>query len=217
MSRSKEIPSPENIDLYIFDMDGTTYLLDGEENGFKGSSLEKMVQSNLVRYVSDKESLSIQDAEMIVNEARKSGVQLSYFFSKRYETTRQEYFDTVWDIDPETLVQEYRIAVATIKKLSSIGKTLILVTSSPSIWAKRVCQFLEIEEMFSQIITGENFRGKEEIILQLSKSYDPSRIISIGDQFETEIEPAQKLGMQTLHLKHPNETAILLGNKKDEI
>lgn len=217
MSRSKEIPSPENIDLYIFDMDGTTYLLDGEENGFRGSSLEKMVHSNLVRYVSDKESLSIQDAEMIVNEARKSGVQLSYFFSKRYETTRQEYFNTVWDINPETLVQEYQTAVATIKKLSSMGKPIILVTSSPSIWAIRVCQFLQIDDVFSNIITGEDFKVKEEVLLELSRSYDPSRIISIGDQFETEIEPAQKLGMQTLHLKHPDETDILLGNKKDEI
>lgn len=217
MSRPKEIPSPENIDLYIFDMDGTTYLLDGKENGFKGSSLEKSVRSNLIRYVAAKESLSIHDAEKIVNEARESGLQFSYFFSERYQTTRQEFFDIVWDINPETLVREHQTAVATIKKLSSMGKPMILVTSSPSIWARRVCQFLEIEEMFSQIITGENFRGKEEVILELSKSYDPSRIISIGDQFETEIEPAQKLGMQTLHLKHPNETAILLGNKSDEI
>ena len=215
MSRSKEIPLPKDIDLYIFDMDGTIYLLDGEENGFKGSSLEKSVRFNLIRYVAAKESLGLHDAEMIVNKVRESGSQFSYFFSERYQTTRQEFFDIVWDIDPETLVREYQIAVVTIRKLSSLGKPLILVTSAPSIWAKRVCQLLQIDGVFSKIITGENFRVKEEVILELSRSYDPSRIISIGDQFETEIEPAQKLGMQTLHLKHPNETDILLGDKKE--
>lgn len=39
----------------------------------------------------------------------------------------------------------------------------------------------------------------------LAGRYKPENIISVGDQYETDLKPAQKLGMRTLQVKNPKD------------
>lgn len=214
MSRSKEVPQPDEIDLYIFDMDGTTYLLDGEGNKYKGSTLENTVLRNIFQFVIKKENIGENEAKTIVEMAKASGLTYSVFFSQRYSITRSDYFYETWNIDPIDIVSEYESAVLALKNLSEMGKKIVLVTSAPSVWAKRVCQYLGIEDIFSQVFTGDSFGNKSEVFKQLLSETKPSRMLSVGDQFETDIGPALEMGMQVLHVTHPNETSLLLGKRE---
>jgi FMN phosphatase YigB (HAD superfamily) len=44
----------------------------------------------------------------------------------------------------------------------------------------------------------------------LAGRYDPSKIISVGDQEETDLRPARERGMKTLQVKNPSEINQLL-------
>lgn len=201
-SSPKQERTLDGIEVIIFDMDGTLYLLDGDDNGFDNSTLQQQVLRKSLDFIKEREQCSENKALQILDKARNNSVGISVGLAKRYGITREDYFNIAWDIEPEGIVREYEIPVKIIKSLDD--KKKILVTSSPRVWQRKVFDFLGIEGHFERIYTGEAFSQKDEVFTRLCNEFGAAKIISIGDQLQTDIEPAEKLGIRTLFVSSPS-------------
>lgn len=204
----KKIRLNQNQKIFIFDLDGTLYQLDGKNNGYPGSTLEKQVNKNILQYIRNRELCAEKIAKKIFNQAIVDPVGASQYLSNRYEITRSEYFNIVWDINPQNIVKNYNLAQKTISNINP-NIILILLTSAPEIWTKRVLSFLSINDKFEKIITGEKFKFKYEVFQELSRKYQPNNITSIGDQYTTDIQPAEVLGFKYLLIQKPEDITNL--------
>lgn len=204
-----------SITTIVFDMDGTLYQLDGDRNGFTNSTLEKAVTANAVAFIRKQEMCTNKPARQLFKTGLADPVGVSRFLSRRYGIPRRTYFEAVWNIDPAGIILDFEGAAKTVKILAQQGKQLMLLTTAPSIWQSKVIDYLGLSNCFSAIFTGENFGRKEEIFDRLSRRFQPENILSVGDQIETDIEPAAKSGMQTLLVSSPDDIKKLL--KQEEV
>lgn len=192
--------------IYVFDMDGTVYQLDGVNNGFTGSTLESVVELNAKKFIQAKEDCDEATAQTILEQAIKDEVGVSRFLSERYGISRKDYFDFVWNINPEGIVRNFNVALRLIRRLKeNPQRKLVLLSSAPQIWVNNVMNFLGIMEDFEGVYTGEQFDKKEEIFTMLAARYKPENVTSIGDQERTDIKPARDLGMNTLLITGPDD------------
>lgn len=192
----------------IFDMDGTLYRLDGKNGLFFESTLYRLVIANSEKFVSERESGSV-DAPALIAEAMKDAVGISRVLARRYKITRKEYFEVVWNINPQLVIKESEIAITTLRSLkTNPDLDLILLTAAPMRWMLNVTKFLGIRNIFTGIYTAENFGKKDEVFIQLAKQYF-GKAISIGDQEDTDILPAKNVGLSTFLVKHPNDLSQL--------
>lgn len=198
--------------VVVFDMDGTLYRLDGNNSGFSGSGLEKQVLLNAKKFIILKESCDDSTAEEIVKQGLDDPIGISNYLSQRYGISRTDYFDIVWDIDPTDIVKDYQFAKEVIKKqkIERPVMKLVLLTSAPRVWAKKVLEFLEVSDLFETIYTGDQYKTKKDIFQILASRYKPENILSVGDQKNTDIIPAQELGMKGFLLSKPDDLLLLV-------
>lgn len=196
--------------VIVFDMDGTLYQLSGGM-GFAGSQLERAVLERAQEFIIMREGCSPNHARAVMEEGLADPVGLSDWLARRYGITRREYFDYVWCIDPTGIIEQGTYARAVIERIrqQNPGAKLVLLTSAPRIWAERVLSTLGVEDFFEDIYTGERCRTKENVFRILAGRYYPGNVLSIGDQFETDIAPAQALGLQAQLVSGPKQLALL--------
>lgn len=206
----KEKLHPKQIDTYIFDMDGVIYQLDGMDNGYKGSTLENFVVQNAIKLIALLEDKPEAESREIVRSVQEQGVYLSLYFEQKYGMSRADYFNKVWDIEPQSIVKNFEISKVVLQRLSKESKRLFLLSSSPQIWINKVLAYLKLEDVFQRRYSGEFFVSKEEIFAQLAKEFDPTSVLALGDQVHTDIEPAEKFGFRTLHVTSPEVLNALL-------
>lgn len=195
--------------LYIFDLDGTLYRRNSPSNTYEGSSLEAQVNANARRLILNRGWATEETVDGVMSAGFKDPVGLSNYLQNTFDISRKEYFDKVWDIMPEGMLQDYEDVVAVIRTLATTS-TLILITSAPKVWQEQVCNFLDISNLFDRIITAEDFKSKDEVFEALSNEFDAKNGISVGDQLKTDIEPAAKYGFQTLLIEKPQDIKKLL-------
>ncbi|MDH5533728.1 MAG: HAD family hydrolase [Candidatus Pacebacteria bacterium] len=200
----------KKIKTAIFDMDGTLYQIDGSATGYKDSSLEKEVNKNALKFILDAEGCSQLEAESILQEALQDEIGISSFLSERYQITREDYFNTIWDISPVGIVKNFETAIQIVNQMKELDLTMILLTAAPTVWQKAVIEYLELMTIFDEIYTADSFKNKGEIFKQLAQRFSPSSSISIGDQVESDIKPAEELGFLTLLVNSPNDLTQLL-------
>lgn len=193
--------------VVVFDMDGTLYELDGANKGFKGSRLESKVLQNARNFIKDKERCDDAEVQMILDQALQDPIGISKYLARRYHISRLDYFNIVWNINPTGIVQNYEVPAQMIRQLKNVDqqKKLILLTSAPRVWAQQVLDFIGIKDSFEVLYTGEQFGNKDEIFTMLAGRYIPSNILSVGDQIETDIKPAEKLGINTFQVSSPTD------------
>lgn len=192
-------------EIIVFDMDGTLYQLDGENGTFKNSTLFNNVIANSIEFVMTKEGCERPLAEKLIELGLKDDIGISNTLSKRYGISRSEYFDIAWNIDPKKVIHDFGTSVATIKKLKSDGKMLILLTAAPRVWMENVITELGLVDHFERKYNGEMFETKNQIFETLVKEFGSNTILSVGDQFETDLAPAQKLGIGIFQVKRPED------------
>ncbi len=197
----------------IFDMDGTIYQLDGDNDGFINSTLHKIIKRNTINYFSRKENISPEEAILLIQEINTKHSHMSLYVADHYHISRKDFFDQVWDIEPQGIVSNFRDSIEVLKELSKTGIELILVTQAPSIWQNKVFTLMGIQNVFKQVITAENFLNKTEVFPNIAKGLNPKTVIAIGDQLDSDIAPAQELGFYTFHVKSPNDLLKLLENE----
>lgn len=214
----------KGIKSIITDMDGTLYELvqspgSPKNNGWAGSILRTQVNTNLFRFIRSRET-QLSDKEVIsLLDRLKSGGSVSIELAKKYNTSRKAVFEEVWNISPVELVNPVaNVAINTLKQLKQIGvEQITLLTAAPSVWTMQVLALLDSDDLFNSVITAEKFANKGEMFQSLLESgiFAPNEYLSIGDQLETDIKPAQELGMQTLLVTSPSDFNLLLSENNE--
>ncbi len=196
----------------IFDMDGTIYQLDGDNGGWKNSTLQKKVKSNSAKLVSEKENITLEEAEAIIEDLNQKGTFLSLCAVEKYGLTRKEFFDEVWNIDPSTIVNNYQEALTVLAELAKQKIELILLTQSPQVWQNNVFSYLNLHNIFAEIHTGENYLHKTDIFPLIAQARNPKTVLSVGDQLHSDITPASEQGFHVFHVTSPKDLLKLINN-----
>lgn len=206
------IQQEQQREVAVFDMDGTLYQLDGINNGFSGSTLESAVLQKAKKFIKMKEQCSDKDAEALLQTALTDPIGISQYLAIRYNISRSEYFEFTWNINPNGIVKDYENAADTVKLLKSKypNKKMVILTQAPKVWAEKVLSFIGVSDEFEALYTGEQYGSKKEIFAMLAERYIPNNITSIGDQEETDIKPAQLLGLKTVLVNKPDDIRCLL-------
>lgn len=196
----------ENYEKVILDLDGTMYrfaLVDPQgESGFKNSILRKKVHENSKNIMG---LLGIYNPSAELERATNDSVGISRYLERAYGISRQDYFDQAWNIEPEGIVERYPELYETISVFSDLsGNDLVLLTAAPRVWAKNVLSYLGVEQCFRQLITGETFTTKNEAFEMLYR--EGGRQLSIGDQLDTDVDSARRVGLDAVLVSGPEET-----------
>jgi len=192
-------------------MDGTLYEFDSENGGYGGSGIEKMVNENAINYICSITGNSYDESRGEVQRCVDTKESLSEHVSSSYDVSIEDYFDTVWDLDPKGLVVVDARIPELISKLDNKNIPIVLITHAPDVWRRRIFEHFRLnDDSFHGIYTREKARNKGEIMLSLIEELKSSRGFSIGDQYETDIRSAEELGLQTFHVTSLQDTISAL-------
>ena len=187
---------------YIFDMDGTLYKFSENSSiNFEQSDFNAKLKLRIIEYLSRELGVNNDTAIIELNKiSEEYNGQISIGFEKKYGIDRYEYFNYVWDLNPEDFINKDDLLSS---KLKSFSGQSVLLSSAPRIWIDKVLSYLNISEVFEDnIYSGEPDLRKpdrrifDKVISDLN--IDPTRLFSIGDQNETDILPAKLAGAKTL-------------------
>jgi len=189
--------------LIVFDMDGTLYKLKG--GAFLDSKLNKKILENVLKFIQFKLKRSEKEARKILDDIKKEyGENISIALEEKYGFDRYDYFNYVWDIEPKSYIIKYSNLEDVLVRLTKEYK-FILMSDAPKIWIENVLKELNVERFFNgNILSGEG--GKRKIFgnyfSNLLKAYKlkPEKVIVVGDQENTDIVPAKKLGINTIYI-----------------
>ena len=187
----------------IFDMDGTLYEFNGDS--FKNSGLYDVVIENTINYISNNIKKTKEESRRILESIlKKYGTSISVGLEKELGFDRYDYFNKAWDVNAREYVQgdlEIRSLLLELRK----DFNFILLSDAPRIWIEKVLECLDVQDIFGEdIFSGEgNVRKEfgnafEEILKKFS--IESSSCIVIGDQEDTDIVPAKKIGMKTVYV-----------------
>jgi phosphoserine phosphatase len=188
----QKIIMEQNRVLLILDVDGTMYEL---KDGFGNSWLGRQVNQFTLELCND---LSVP-----IEKVKKSPIGSSQFLANALGCHRSEVLYYIWsqvEFPEEGLQgqgQEF------IQESIRLGYQIQFLTGAGRPWATKVLQSLKCPEyLVQQLISAESFPsgGKMEAIQRIARGINPKLIWSIGDQIHSDIEPAEKLGMNTYHI-----------------
>ena len=185
----------------IFDMDGTLYRFMG--GTFKDSGLAAAIGRKMLEFVSDRLNVTSAEAKEIIDNIRaKYGQQISLGLEQEFLLSRYDYFDFAWNLDPADFV-EPDPTVRQIFQTLEPGFDFVLLSEAPRIWITKILDYLEITDFFAaRIFSGEgdirkSFNNAFGFVLE-TLALNPRLTFSVGDQFDTDIIPAKKLGLTTI-------------------
>ncbi|MEA3323092.1 MAG: HAD family hydrolase [Patescibacteria group bacterium] len=197
--------------LIIFDLDGTLYKFRG--GSFINSGLQKIVLQNASQYIQIKLHKTEKDASVLLKNIQKLyGENISIALEKKYNCSRREYFDFVWNIDAKGLIVGSSKMKNVLNRLSKKYQ-LLLISDAAFVWIENALKELELESFFEgKILSGDGNKRKifENRFVDIPKQYNvlPENIISIGDQEKTDILPAKKIGFKTIYVKGVKESSV---------
>jgi putative hydrolase of the HAD superfamily len=189
--------------LIVFDMDGTLYKLKG--GTFLDSKLNKKILENVIKFIQLKLKKDEKEAREILNGIKEEyGENISIALEEKFGLDRYDYFNCVWNIESRKYIIKYSNLEDTLVRLTKEYK-FILMSDAPKIWIEKVLKELNIERFFNgNILSGEG--GKRKIFgnyfSNLLKEYNlkPEKVVVVGDQENTDIIPAKKLGINTIYI-----------------
>lgn len=201
--------------LIIFDLDGTLYKMKG--GSFANSKLREKVLRNAVKYIKIKLKISKHEAEIILEEiVSEYGENISIALEKKYKLNRYEYFDYVWNINPSPYIKKSKDVEGSLIRLNK-DYEFLLMSDSPKIWISNVLKVLGIESFFKgKILSGEGnkrkiFGNRYDDILS-KYNIIPSNVIVVGDQENTDIAPAKKIGLNTIFINQSKKSKFADAN-----
>ena len=229
-SNGKEVVEQEdifsNVDLVIFDVDGTLILP-------RDTAFYKEFSFAVNRAVSRYFDVSAEQGEIIANYYR---VNFGGGERALFDGTAHEHFPHLPVLDPnyavvyEEMVQidptgefdHHGEIVALLSDLRARGKKIVGLTDAPEGLSRRMLleAGIDPDEMFDAYFAYQPESGpnkhirKEKIFAEIADKFDidPVRVLSVGDTYYNDIEPAVKLGMQTC-LVSANQRGDYSGNQ----
>jgi len=200
----------KKIEGIIFDMDGTLYSFDQRnESQFTSSDFGKQIYANCVQFFQQRFSIDTASAEEVYSDlSKRYNGEVSLAVEQEFGIDRSEYFAFTWNLQVENFVRRNQELVDALQKLTVLSGVL---TSAPKVWTEKVLQFMQIRDVFKEaVFTGDPDLRKPnpQAFLQLSALWglNPSQVLAMGDQEETDILPAKSLGMKTLRIAQQAKT-----------
>jgi len=193
----------KNKKTIILDMDGTLYRLKG--GSFGNSKLKEVILRNIKIFIAQKLKKDEKGAGTILKTITSKYKEcVSVGLEKEYGIDRFEYFEYVWNIDPKTLI-DFNPDLKKLLKGLKQNYNIVLISDAPRVWVNKILEFLEIEEVFEELVySGEGDTRKEfgnGFSLRIKEmGVQPSNCISVGDQEHTDIIPAKKIGFKTVYV-----------------
>ncbi len=196
----------------IFDLDGTLYNF--KEGSIKKSGLYKKILENTKKYIIKKFGKSEKEAKVLLEKILKEyGENISIALEKKFGINRYDYFSTVWDIPAKDYINAKNHKLRKILLEIQNDFDLLLLSDAPKIWIEKVLKELKINDIFeSRILSGEGDTRKifnnvfEKVIKNLKVK--PKDCIVVGDQVETDIIPAKKIGIKTIFINQNKNCAL---------
>lgn len=199
------------IEGVIFDMDGCLYPLDrGSGKSFNESEFGKTIKARELLFIQNELDVNIGMATIINNDLKaRYNHHLSLALENEHGISRELFFNFTWDLQPEQFIDKQPRLSSLLNELPVCSG---LLTAAPKCWAKRVLEYLDVTSHFcdATLCGDQNIRKPDpRAFLQVVEMLDlrPEQVISIGDQEQTDILPAQSLGMLTMRIGDDNTCA----------
>ncbi len=180
-------------EVVLFDLDGT--LIDSGEG-----------ITNSVAYSLAKFGIEIKDKRELypfIGPPLHESYEKFYGFSKEKAKTAVEYYREYYREKGIFENQVYEGVEALLKDLYNAGKTLIVATSKPRVFAEQILEYLGLAGYFT-CIAGANMDGtmtkKSEVIrygLAAANVSDDSNVVMIGDR-EHDVLGAKETGIDCI-------------------
>ncbi len=175
-------------------MDGTLYQF---ENGdYKGSKLEKQVEYNAEKLLK-----IIWNWETLIDLKEDYWENFSFAFNDKFWLSLSEYFNNVWNINPEWLIQYDKQTAEIFNELVSLGYYIYIVSEAPKIWITRVLSYLKINDIISGIYSWQwnerksNWLLYDKVIADLWTGY-----YMVWDQIIPDIIKAKEKWFKTIYV-----------------
>ena len=189
--------------LIIFDLDGTLYKFTNDS--FVNSGLQKKVLANAKNYIQKKLKQDQAQAQKILREIQKEyGEDISIALEKKYNCSRRDYFNEVWDISAKGIITSNANIRNILLSLREENK-LLLVSDGAMVWIINALRELNILDIFEKnILSGDGKKRKSlgNRFDNLSNQYGflSRDVVVIGDQESTDIIPARNIGFKTIYI-----------------
>lgn len=186
----------------IFDMDGCLYAFAGGAPSFSRSPFGERVRQNITKFFQEQLGYAPdRSLEAYRTFQRKYDGEVSLGVEKEHGIPRARYFATTWDLQPsEFITHDPRLS----QVIGNLSIRRGVLSSAPKIWVDRTLKHLGVDRDFDPIYTGELRIRKPQpaAFRQFMKAWklQAAQIIAIGDQEETDILPAQSIGMRTMRI-----------------
>lgn len=183
----------KNYDIILFDLDGT--LVD------TGLGI-----TNSVMYALKKFDIEVKDRTSLykfIGPPLHKSFENFYGFTPEKAMEAVEYYREYYKDKGIFEVEIYAGLENTLENLYNAGKTLLVTTSKPEVFAKRILEHLGIAKYF-RVIAGANLDGtrtvKAEVIkyaFEQCNITDLSKVIIIGDR-EYDVIGAKEIGIDSM-------------------
>jgi HAD superfamily hydrolase (TIGR01549 family) len=209
MENSSKTNDKEKSKIIIFDLDGTLYKLKG--GSFANSKLYKKIQQNAVEYIQKNLNISKIKSKKILKRTRSEyGENISIALESIYNLNRYDYFKEVWKINPKKYIEKYADLEDVLIKLSKEYK-FMLMSDAPKVWIDNVLKELNIKDFFEDnVLSGEGEKrkvyGNRFNDILNNHDLNAEDVLVVGDQEETDIIPAHKLGFKTIYINKKNSS-----------
>lgn len=187
------------IDLIIFDMDGTLYKYENGADDLSKTRMFKEVCRNGVEFVASKLSIPEASADGIINDIRaKYKNEIGLGLNAEYGIVPEEFLNAAWNVDPSKYV-DYDTGLRGF--LLSLQHKKAILTAAPKVWAERLLRYMDVYDVFDGIWAREGKLRKPdpEVYRTLLRHFDvePSRAMMVEDNDKLLRQP-KELGMRTV-------------------
>ena len=180
-------------DTYLFDLDGT--IIDSSP-GIVASVLYALKKFGIVE--PDKESLL-----RFIGPPLTESFQKFYGFSEEDSIQGVMYYRENYEAGGMLECSVYEGLEDTLKRLKAANKTIIVATSKPEVYARKILKHFELDQYFDYIAGMELDGGrgtKAEVIAYAFETCgikDRSNVLMIGDR-EHDINGAKAMGVDSM-------------------
>jgi FMN phosphatase YigB (HAD superfamily) len=209
MTLQEKLDSKE-IDLVIFDCDGTLYRMDNKP--FPETSFYKEIRQKAAALIESVTGCS-NGMNRLVEIEGTYGLELSLAFKEQFNLSVPDYFRRTWgEIDPARFVDNAdhtRHVLTAVANRSSIA----LLTNAPEAWCNNVLEYIGATDLFKDLVwTGEgavrkpNVKAFQQVMAHFGAT--PGRTAMVGDEEKTDILPCSMLGMYTVRVNPHNKETV---------
>ncbi len=189
----------------LFDMDWTLYSFENWQ--YKWSKLEKEVQSNALKLLKILEWEN--HLKKFIEIKSKYWEEFSKAFEKIYKLKKNDYFNKVWDINPDWIINDNRNTLEVFNYFNNLNYNLYIVSESPLIWINRVLTYLKIETLITWIYSWQWDKRKSNWLLYEKIKADLwNNSYMIWDQINSDIVMAKNSWFNTIYISEKKEQSI---------